>query len=154
MASVPDNTAGIGWDHSAPFVIDITVARDDIDHLRHANNAAYLRWLERCAWAHSESVGLDWSSYQRLGVACVVHRHELDYLAATHAGERLAVATWIKANDGRLALWRGFQIVRHDDGATVMRAASRYVCARIDTGRPCRMPREFRDGYSVTGYEF
>lgn len=153
MSTVSENAVSIDWDHSNPFVIDVTVANEDIDHLQHANNAAYLRWLERCAWMHSESIGLDWPSYQRLGVACVVHRHELDYLAATYASEHLAVATWIKSNDGRLSLWRGFQIVRRGDGATVMRAASRYVCARLDNGRPCRMPREFREGYVVIGHE-
>lgn len=146
-----EDAVRIDWDQGNPFVIELSVADDDIDHLGHANNAAYLRWLERCAWAHSESAGLDWASYQRLGVACVVHRHELDYLAATYAGQRLAAATWITANDGRLTLWRRFQIVRLEDQVTVLRAASRYVCARIDNGRPCRMPREFRDAYVAAG---
>lgn len=141
----------IHWDHSAAFVLEVRVEQEDIDHLQHANNAAYLRWLERCAWAHSASVGLDWAEYQRLGIAFVVHRHELDYLAATYLGQRLAVATWVTSNDGRLALWRGFQIVRLEDSVTVLRAASRYVSIKLETGRPCRMPREFRQGYVVSG---
>lgn len=146
-----NDRARIDWDHPQPFLIELMVEEQDIDHLKHANNAAYVRWLERCAWAHSESVGLDWSSYQRLGVAFVVHRHELDYLAATFLGQRLAVATWIQANDGRLSLWRGFQIARVADGVTVLRAKSRYVCARIENGRPCRMPPEFRECYVRVG---
>lgn len=140
---------GLPWDHPDPFQLDLEVARNDIDVLQHANNTAYLRWLERVAWGHTVSLGLDWEAYQRLGVACVVRRHELDYLAATYAGEQLTAATWVSANDRRLSLWRKFQIIRPSDRKTVLRGLSHYVCVRLDNGRPCRMPPEFADGYRV-----
>lgn len=138
------------WDHPGAFIDEMQVDEADIDVLGHANNAAYLRWLERTAWAHTTALGLGWPDYQRLGVAMVVRRHELDYLAATYAGEGLAVATWITENDGRLSLWRGFQIRRLSDGGSVLRARSQFVCMRLDNGRPCRMPREFKTAYAVT----
>lgn len=138
------------WEHPDPFVIDIQVRREDLDELGHTNNVAYLKWLERVAWAHSISLGLDWAAYQRLGVACVVRRHELDYLAATHAGDKLGVATWVRENDGRLSMWRGYQILRYRDGATVLEGSTHFVCVRLDSGRPCRMPAEFVEGYKVS----
>lgn len=153
METAPQDVASLAWDRHYPFIIEVTVATEDIDHLQHANNAAYLRWLERCAWAHSNSVGLKWSTYERLNAAFVVHRHELDYLAATYLGQRLAMGTWVTANDGRLTLWRHFQIVRCQDGETVFRAASCYVCTRLDNGRPRRMPHAFVEGYKVADDE-
>ena len=54
------------WDVLAPFYIDITVEPADIDRLNHVNNAAYLGFMERAAWAHTEALGLDWATYQAL----------------------------------------------------------------------------------------
>lgn len=139
-----------GWDHSGAFIHDMTVPASDIDALEHANNAAYLRWLEETAWLHAESLGMSWAHYQEMNVAVVVRKHELDYLAATFEGEALQVATWIIENDERLSLWRGFQIIRKRDNKTVMRAMSHFVCVRLDTGRPCRMPEAFKKAYAPT----
>ncbi|MDT0635621.1 thioesterase family protein [Spectribacter hydrogenoxidans] len=139
----------LGWDFPAPFTLDITVQPGDIDALQHVNNVTYLGWLEAVSWAHSKSLDLDWDTYERLGVACVVRRHELDYLAPTHLGDELVAATWVSRNDGRLSLWRRFQIIRPADGVTVLRGHSHFVSVRLDNGRPCRMPKEFSEGYRV-----
>ena len=56
----------MSWDLPTPFVIDLRVGSEDIDGLGHANNAVYVSWLERCAWRHSQSLGLDLSEYRRL----------------------------------------------------------------------------------------
>ena len=56
----------MSWDLPTPFVIDLQVAADDIDGLGHANNAVYVSWLERCAWRHSQHLGLDLAEYRRL----------------------------------------------------------------------------------------
>src|SRR3546814_8270530 len=66
----------------------------------------YLSLLERVAWSHSESLGLDFAAYEKLGAGCVARRHELDYLAPTFAGEQLWLATWVHENDFRLSMWR------------------------------------------------
>ena len=137
------------WDVLAPFYIDITVEPADIDRLNHVNNAAYLGFMERAAWAHTEALGLDWATYQALDAACVVRRHEVDYLAAAHLGQTLRIATWIESNDGRLAMWRRFQIRRDQDGATIFRAATQYVTVTLSSGRPCRMPTRFAEAYRV-----
>ncbi|MFZ3204557.1 MAG: acyl-CoA thioesterase, partial [Pseudomonas sp.] len=54
----------MSWDLANPFVIDINVVADDIDGLGHANNAVYVSWLERCAWRHSQYLGLDLAEYR------------------------------------------------------------------------------------------
>lgn len=136
-----------GWDIEAPFFIEIDVAESDIDRLDHVNNSVYLKYMERAAWAHTEALGLTWSLYRELDAACVVRRHETDYLLAVKRGERLQVATWISENDGRLAMWRHCQMRRVGDGRTVFRARTQYVTIRLSNGRPCRMPQRFAEAY-------
>ncbi|MDT8428304.1 MAG: thioesterase family protein [Pseudomonadales bacterium] len=135
------------WDLPAPHTLTMTVTAKDIDELGHANNASYVRWLERCAWQHSQSLGLGLDDYRALDRAMVVLRHEIDYLAAAYLHDELCVATWIVHSDQRLRLTRHFQIVRVSDQQTLLRAKSTFVCIELSTGKPRRMPPAFSSAY-------
>lgn len=135
------------WDLATPFVIDLTVMADDIDGLGHANNAVYVSWLERCAWRHSQRLGLDLTVYRNLDRAMAVVRHEVDYLAAAYEGNELQLATWIVDWDQRLRMTRRFQLRRASDGVTLLRAQTTFVCIELSSGKPKRMPAEFIEGY-------
>lgn len=137
----------MSWDLATPFVIDLCVAAEDIDGLGHANNAVYVSWLERCAWRHSQSLGLDLTEYRRLDRAMAVLRHEIDYLAAAYEGDELQLATWIVESDNRLKMSRHFQLVRPSDATTLLRARTTFVCIELSSGKPKRMPVEFVEGY-------
>lgn len=139
----------MSWTHPAPFVIRHRVSADDLDILNHANNCEYLRWLERAAWAHTESLGLGWEQYQALGHAVVARRHEIEYLAPALEGDDLQIGTWVEENSGRLDMWRGYQIVRESDHKTLLTGRTRWVCIALDSGRPARMPKAFVEGYKV-----
>jgi acyl-CoA thioester hydrolase len=135
------------WDRTEPFIIDLAVSAEDIDGLGHANNAVYVTWLERCAWRHSQHLGLDLTEYRRLDRAMAVVRHEIDYLASAYENDELQLATWIVDWDRRLKMTRRFQLRRPSDGATLLRAQTTFVCIELSTGRPKRMPGEFIEGY-------
>lgn len=135
------------WDVSAPFVERVRVGEEHLDQFGHTNNVMYLSWLEKVAWAHSASLGLGFADYERLGAGCVVRRHELEYLAATFAGDELLLGTWIHECDAKFTMWRRYQIIRASDGKTVMRGATHWVCVDLKTGRPKRMPPEFVASY-------
>ncbi|XKE45031.1 acyl-CoA thioesterase [Halomonas organivorans] len=137
----------MSWDLPTPFVIDIEVGASHLDEFGHANNAEYLRWVERASWAHSATLGLDLARYRALDRAMVVHRHELDYLAPAFAGDRLRLATWIVDCDGRFTLTRRFQLWRPLDGRTLLRARTRFACIALSSGRPRRLPEVFLAGY-------
>lgn len=139
----------MSWDLHNPFVIDIQVAADDIDGLGHANNAVYVSWLERCAWRHSQFLGLDLVEYRRLDRAMAVLRHEIDYLASAYEDQQLQMATWIVESDQRLKMNRHFQLVRPEDGVTLLRARTTFVCIELSSGKPKRMPTEFVEGYGA-----
>jgi acyl-CoA thioester hydrolase len=137
------------WDHDNPFRLELCVSDSDIDELGHVNNATYVRWMEQCAWRHSESLGLSLREYKALDRAMVVLRHEINYLSAAFAGDDITVATWIVGTDSRLRLTRHFQMIRVADQLTLLRACSDFVCIEISSGRARKMPREFIVGYGA-----
>jgi acyl-CoA thioester hydrolase len=106
-----------------------------------------VKWCEQAAWAHSELLGLALEDYHRLDRAMAIRRSEYDYLLPTFAGEALTIGTWLVATDGKARMQRRFQIVRALDGATVLRGAWDLVCIQLSSGRPARMPEEFRAAY-------
>lgn len=136
------------WDHAQPHCLAVTPAAADIDGLQHTNNAVYVRWCEQVAWAHSEALGLGLADYHRLDRAMAIRSAHYDYLLPTAEGEALVLGTWLLASDGRLAMTRGFQLIRAADRATVLRGHWELVCIALSSGAPRRMPPEF-----VTVYE-
>jgi acyl-CoA thioester hydrolase len=136
------------WDLPRPFTTEVTVQPQHIDLMRHTNNVVYLQWLEDIAWAHSTALGLGPAQYEALGHGMVVRQHELNYLAATRLGERLMLATWLTQAD-KLSLHRQYQFIRLDDGVTVFRGRTHFVCVDIAQGRVRRMPAAFQAAYAA-----
>ena len=133
------------WNHPHPFTRPVSPRPDDIDGLDHTNNAVYLRWCEKVAWAHSEALGLSLADYRRLDRAMAIRRAEYDYRLPTVLGDELLLGTWLTASDGKLSMRREFQLVRGD--TTVLCGHWDLVCIELSSGRPRRMPREFIDAY-------
>ncbi len=78
----------------------------------------------------------------------VVRQTNMLSLAAAFANDELLVANWITQADGRLRVRREFQIIRTRDEQTLMRAQIDYVCMRLSTGKPTRMPPEYITAYA------
>lgn len=135
------------WDHPKPFTMAVSPEPDDIDGLNHTNNAVYVRWCEKAAWAHSEALGLGLADYRRLDRAMAIRHGAYDYLLPTGAGEPLTLGTWLLAGDGRLSMERHFQLIRERDRATVLRGRWQLVCIALASGRPARLPPEFSQAY-------
>ncbi|HEY5645648.1 MAG TPA: thioesterase family protein [Pseudomonadales bacterium] len=144
MSNLPE------WDLPKPFVIELTVPEAAIDSYGHVNNAVYLGWLERCAWAHSAAVGYPESRCIEMGRGMAVRKLNLEYLAACYRGDRILVANWLVANDGRLRATRRFQVINASRAEVSLRGEVLYVCMNLESGRPVRMPPEFLAAYQVT----
>lgn len=136
-----------GWDHPGPFTQALTPQAGDIDGLDHTNNAVYVQWCEKVAWAHSEALGLSLADYRKLDRAMAIRQGSYDYLLPSGLGEPLVLGTWLTGSDGKLAMQRRFQLRRLADGATLMRGRWELVCIEISSGRPKRMPPEFLQSY-------
>ena len=138
----------LNWDYPDPHTLAVAVGPEHIDVMRHTNNVVYLQWLEQVAWSHSQALGLGPAEYEALGHGMVVRQHTLDYLTATRLGERILLATWLVGVD-RLSTHRRYQFIRLDDGQTVFRGSTHFVCVDIAEGRLRRMPAEFFQAYSA-----
>jgi len=137
----------VDWDYPQGYSIELSVTEADIDGLNHTNNAVYVKWCERAAWAHSVALGLDLDCYQRLDRAMAVTRSEFDYLAASRLADKVAVVTWIVEWDGKLTMERHFQVIRTADTVTLLRGKMKFACIEISSGKPRRLPPEFIAGY-------
>ncbi|MFI2812175.1 MULTISPECIES: thioesterase family protein [Microbulbifer] len=136
------------WDLPRPFVWPVTVEAVHVDGLHHANNAEYVRWCERAGWNHSVELGLDVTHYQALDRGMAIRHAEYDYILAAREGDELLFGTWLTRVDGRLNMTRRFQVFRAADSALVLRAQWQMVCIELSSGRPRRMPAEFREIYT------
>ena len=124
------------------------VVAEEIDEYEHVNNTVYLQWLDRIAWAHSAKLGV--SLEQCLAIRCgmAVRHTRADYLEAARLDDLLMIGTWIVASDGRLRCTRRFEILRVADGKRVLAAEIDFFCLNLDSGKPCRFPREFAVSYA------
>lgn len=137
----------MSWDYPHPFTLPVAPQAHDIDGLQHTNNAVYVRWCEKIAWAHSEALGLGLADYQRLDRAMAIRRGEYDYLLPTLPGDQLTLGTWLVASDGKLTMERRFQLIRNRDQVTMLRGRWDLVCIELSSGRARRMPPEFSGVY-------
>ncbi len=142
--SPPSNEAKA--DKSATFVHQIMVDETAIDGLQHANNGCYVNWCEAAAWAHSVHLGLDLADFHRLDRAMVVRHAEYDYISASYLGDTLLISTWL-SDFSSVQMKRFFQVVREQDGATVLQANWQLVCIEVSSGKAKRLPMEFSEAY-------
>ncbi len=105
----------------------------------HVNNVEYVRWLDRAAELHADSLGFTRASMLALDRMWFVARHEVNYRAETFPGQALHVFTWVR-NMGRSTSWRDTVIVRADDGAPVCEASTCWAYVDLATRRPARIP--------------
>jgi acyl-CoA thioester hydrolase len=131
------------------FTCTHQVVSEEIDEYAHVNNAVYLQWLDRIAWTHAAKLGTPLANCLAMRRGMAVRHTRIDYLEAALLGDALLLATWLVSCDGRLRCTRRFEIVRLSDAKRVIDAEIEYFCLNLDTGKPCRFPREFVDSYGV-----
>ena len=120
----------------------------EIDALGHANNIAYLGWMQAAALAHSAAQGWDAERYRELGLGWVVRSHAIRYLAPCFAGEAIVVRTWV-AGMKRVSSTRKYKIVRRGDGLTLASAETEWAFVNYVAGTIARVPREIIDAFAL-----
>jgi acyl-CoA thioester hydrolase len=128
------------------FRYRIIVPTEAIDIVGHANNTAYVGWMQDAAIMHSTHVGLDWDAYVKLGAAFVIRRHEIDYLRAVRAGDAVEIATWI-ATMHQTSSERKTEM-KNADGEPILRASTTWIFVSLKTGKPTRIPDDVRDRFA------
>lgn len=136
-----------GTPESPAHAIRIEVGESDLDVLGHANNVAYLRWVQDVAVAHSDAVGLTFARYRELGGVFVVRRHEIDYLRSALRGEPLEVRTWIPRAMAAKVLRK--TEVRRLTGEVIVRAETTWAYIDLGAQRPTRIPASIREAFGM-----
>src|SRR5687767_12400786 len=127
-----------------------TVLPEEIDSLGHANNLAYLKWMQAAALAHSAAQGWPTQAYQELGLGWVVRSHQIEYLRPTFAGEELVVRTWV-ASFRKVTSLRRYRILRQTDQRLVAVGATDWAFINYASGMPTRVPAEITSAFQVVG---
>lgn len=137
----------LGSPHPDPFLAEITVGPAHLSRLvPHCNNVEFVRWLDRAAELHADSIGQGRETLAAEGRAWFVARHEVDYRAEAFDGERLVIATWVR-NARRSLSWRDSLIVRPADQAVVCVAATLWVHVDLASRRPVPPPPGSMEGF-------
>lgn len=125
--------------HPKPFVCDLRVSPHELSGtIEHVSNIEYVRWLDRAAELHSDTVGYTRKSLLSQSVMWFVARHEIDYLGETWRDDELVIATWVRSFR-RVKSWRDYVITRPADETIVCRAATLWVLVDLPTRRPTRI---------------
>jgi len=128
------------------------VRAEEIDPLGHANNVAYVEWMQAAALAHSAAQGWPGEKYRAVGHGWVVRAHSIEYLQPAVGGDEIVVRTWVATMRKATSL-RRYRIVRKSDQALLATAETRWAFIDFATGQPMRIPREIADSFVVVERE-
>lgn len=116
-----------------------SVAESDIDQLGHANNVAYVRWVQDVAAAHWHHL---YPPTEALPPQVwVVQEHRVRYLRPAYASDELRASTWVADVKGASSQ-RLTRIERVADGQLLCAAETQWVLLDAGSGRPVRVPGE------------
>lgn len=138
-------------DRPRPVVYETRAEPWQMDSLGHANNAFFASYLECGRWAFFRELGMrmDREALGLMGMEAsrdegqfILSRMSLDFTRPVLIFEPLRVLTWLTdLRPGRFYL---YQEVRGEDGTLFCRSRSEASYIRASTGRPGRMPEDFR----------
>jgi acyl-CoA thioester hydrolase len=116
----------------------------DIDFAGVVSNITYIRWLEDLRNLYAERFLSLGEAFQR-GIAPALMRTEIDYLAPVRFPATLSGRIWL-AEHGRVkfVLAAEFESAAAPTGQVVARARQTGAFVALDTGRPVRLPEEYR----------
>jgi acyl-CoA thioester hydrolase len=120
----------------------------EIDELGHANNVAYIAWLQAAAVAHSAAQGWPPDRYRGLGQGWVVRSHAIEYLQPAFAGDRVVVETWV-ATMKKVTSLRRYRIVRAGDKQLLATAETSWAFVDLSGGKPVRIPPEITMAFEI-----
>ena len=139
VAERPPEMVELEISHPRPFICRLVVSPAELGEVvDHVSNVEYVRWLDRAAELHADSLGYTRAFMIERGWMWFVGRHEIDYRAECWLGDEILLATWVR-DMGRIKSWRDTVAWRPADGTVVMRASTLWVFVDLATRRPQRI---------------
>ncbi|MDZ7619296.1 MAG: thioesterase family protein [Patescibacteria group bacterium] len=125
-----------------------TVVSAEIDVLGHANNVAYVEWMQQAALAHSAALGWPFQRYKDHGSGWVARSHRIDYRQPALPGDEIVVETWV-ATMQKVTSVRQYRILRVADAKLLADAETKWAFINFATGQPVRIPAEISAAFAV-----
>jgi len=94
-----------------PYEMEIDVRPSDIDHLGHASNVVYLRWVQDVATAHWYAAATE---RQKSALLWMLAKHEVEYRRPAYEQDGVIVRTWVGKATQR-AFERHAELLRKSD---------------------------------------
>lgn len=129
-----------------------TVSSDEADTLGHANNVAYVEWMQQAALAHSAALGWPWQRYKQCGCGWVVRCHRIEYRQPAMPSDEIVVETWV-ATMQKVTSVRRYHIRRVADGKLLADAETKWAFINFATGQPVRIPAEIANAFTIVERE-
>jgi acyl-CoA thioester hydrolase len=125
------------------FTARRTIEFRDLDMAGHVNNANYMTFFEACSMAVGEAYG--WTPARMLdaGFGIFARRYRIEYRQQARLGDEIEMATWV-SDARRATAIRHYTMTRLADGALLARAHTLWAWVDVHTGRPTRIPDDFR----------
>ena len=129
------------------YVVHRPVAWQDLDTQQHVNNAVYLDYLEESGIGVAAVYGWSMSRMIDEGFGIVARRYRIEYLAPAVLGDELRISTWV-SDVKRATAVRHYRIERQEPETLLARAHVLWVWVDLETGRPVRIPENFRRDFA------
>lgn len=129
------------------YQVRITVPVEAVDGNRHANNVAYVKWMQDAAVEHAAATGCT-ARTRELGATWVVHGHRIEYLKPAFLNDEITITTWV-ANFRKVRSLRRYRFLRNADQTVVAEGETDWVFVDARSGRPRPIPEEIKQAFGV-----
>jgi acyl-CoA thioester hydrolase len=132
----------------ALFEHRLKVRPEEIDPQGHANNVAFVQWMQDAAIAHSTVQGWPGARYRAAGFAWVARSHFVEYRRPAFEGDQVTVRTWV-ADMQRVSSLRRYQIVRTDGDLLLAVAETNWAFVSTTDEKLARIPPDVAASFEV-----
>lgn len=108
------------------------------------HNIAYLRMIETCRTRLAALMGMDLRTMSGTQVFPVVTRTEVDYRRPAKLGDWITIRGRLD-EISRARFWCAFEMIREEDGATLVTARQSLALVTMPEGKPMRLPAEWAE---------
>lgn len=119
----------------------------EIDGQGHANNVAFVDWMQDAAVAHSTAQGWPLQRYRQEGWSWVARTHQIEYRRPAFVHDEIVVRTWVTTMQ-KFSSLRKFEILRRS-GELLARAETNWAFVNIQTGRLLAIPEAVSQSFGL-----
>jgi acyl-CoA thioester hydrolase len=124
------------------FSHSFRVPKEDIDHLGHVNNVAYVRWVQDLAIAHWKDIASE--EYQEK-YGWMIVRHELDYKKQAFENDEITATTWV-GEWTHVTCERFVEIYRGEE--LLVKSRTVWCIINLEKKWPTKIPRELKEKFA------